>query len=438
MNLLIAYDITLIWLIIVNSLSAGLFYLAATRIPAGPVRLSFLGFLGATMLYANPTIFFWHPGIELEGKLFVSRLVFGGAMFYAVAAIVFIITLTESKREFFHWRFALFIANVAVMMIANAAGYVVTGVVPTDGSVRLEYGVMHQPFILSGVFYVAYFAFIGWRGYRRCQSEILQVQLKTLSIAGVFTWAAIVLTNGLLPIVTGSNWFSPLAALEILVFYSALLYIILNGETLVVIRSVRRLLKEPLFEQSGNRQALRMYIHHLHFILTKNPEEMHRRVSFQTADGGQEQFYVSKGARYESGPVTFHDGVPVEWYTGMQNNVSHLEQENLRLSIGLEAARNFIHDNQLTPPQAVADPLPFPEPLLEPPEDPVETLALELKDPGMTFTANQALDILHESELEQALESGRILPVNGQMLRIARPERYRRSGAHSAARRQLS
>ncbi len=425
MNQVLAFDTTLVWMIIVNALAAGLFFLAATRLPPGAVRVTFLAMLAASLVYLNPAIYFWHPAVDQAAKLFLARTVFTGALALALTVTVFLVFFTANVRELRRVRFWLFTASIAGLLLANAAGLVVVGVAPVGETFRLEYGPLHRPLVICYLIYFAYFSFIGWRGYRRCQNEMLQIQLKTLGLAGAVTFGAIVFTNGIIPALTGRSGFSPLAALEILIFYSAILYIILNGEALVVVRAVRDLLKTPEFQHGENRQGLRIVIQTLKHIVTGNPRTLHRRIELFTAEGNSASFFMCKGRAFEAGAISFEQGVPMEWYTGLQKSAARLEKENLRLAIGLEAAKLVMHRNQIKPPAAVIEPMPHP--LFDhETEDPLETLALELKHPAMTFTLQQALDVMHQDEFERELNTGRILNVSDHLFRIAAPGRYLR------------
>lgn len=431
MNQYLQFDLALVYLLVFNSLAAGLFYLAATRIPRGALRLSFLAMLAASLLYLNPANYFWHPSLGPDAKMLLTRIGFTGALLLAGAVTVFLIYFTENRDEFRRWRFRLFSASLLFLIAANAGGFVVRGLAGEGASVHLEYGPLHPLFVGCYLGYALYFSYLGWRGYRRCQSEILQIQLQTLGLAGGFAFAAIVISNGVLPLFLGKSSTLPFATLCVLSFYGSILYILLNGEILVVVRSVRRLLKEESFRSSENRQALRMLVHHLKDLVSNNPAELHRRVAFQTAGGQTESFFVSKGARFEAGPIQLEEGVPPQWYAGVQRTAARLEQENLRLSLGLEKAKMLLHENRIAGPTAVEEPLAMPTPVglareLEEEEDPVEMLALELKHPARTFTIQEALDVLHEDEFHRELENGTILPVSDSLFRIATPQRYMR------------
>lgn len=330
------------WLVCLDSIAIFLIVLGLARIPDPTLRLRFTLLIVAGLLYVNPLLLFWYPSFEIQTRLFFAKSVFSGIVLLSDAFVLFVIAFCRVKGEYGAIRFSLFQLSVVSIVCLAWAGYLPEGVLETEGRISLRHGFGHTLFLGITIGHVLYILFLARKGYRETQEEIVQFQVRYLIGAGAITAVLMVLSNSVIPYVTGNSTFAPLAALELMFFWSAALYILLHREFLLLRKDFRGLLKVPAMAHQETFYSFRTILYAFeHTVTTGAPAD--ETVVLRAETGDRVRLRLSaKAAETDQVGV-----VPIGWYEGQFDELERLRSENFRLTIAVDTARRMgIEENR--------------------------------------------------------------------------------------------
>ena len=331
---MIDFAILQFWLVCINSVGVALLTLCFIRVADRKLALRFILVVVAGLLYCNSLLLFWGPGFSLETRFILSRGVFAFVSLLSNAFVLFVIQFCRVSGEYKGARFVLFELSVLIIVGLAIAGLLPAGVYESEGRFLLRQGDPHLFFVIATICHVAYIVFLARKGYRSTQEETLQFQIRYLIGAGAATAILMVITNSILPYVRGDSSFAPFATLELMLFWAASLYMLIQGDVMILRRDLSHLLKVKAMRDQDSVFALRTIFQAMdHVIASGNPVDEIIRV--RTASGDLRPLRFSGIAKPER-----PDGlVPLGWYEGQFDELSRLRAENFRLTLAVEQGR---------------------------------------------------------------------------------------------------
>ncbi len=326
------------WFVLLNGSALALFAYAVHKLPAGPLKKSYLGFLLTSLLWTNLIFFVRGPTVTMASAGAASPWVFAMLTASFISLAVFLFFFSGQTAEFRHPRFFLFLGVNFFFIAATFAGGVERGVRETPYGFAPVYGPLHTPFIISNFVWGAYMFFVIYRAYRRSTNELLRYQMEILAKNALAMFLFIGLFNGVIPIATGNSTFSHIGPLGLVFFYAGVLQIILNERSMFLRKLFGRFARLPHVSRGTNASTMRQILQMLESLLSSPPAPFRRDFTIAVA-GGHELSLVLSGD--ESGsPAIGSSGAQrlPGWVRGMIDSVSRLEADNRRLAFGLIAS----------------------------------------------------------------------------------------------------
>ncbi|MCE9598594.1 MAG: hypothetical protein K8S54_11550 [Spirochaetia bacterium] len=330
------------WLFFANCLGLILITLTLLRLQDHALKYSFAAVITTGLLYTNPLLAFWLPNIDMDARLMLSRLVFTGVLTLANTFVIFIIVFCRLQAEFKHFRFIAFQASILGLITLVWTGFLPEGIyVRESGEFALNQGLAQRLFVGSSVLYATYMAFLAWRGYTGTQEEILQFQIRYLIGSGVALAFILTISNAILPYLTQRSFFAPVAMLELTLYWSGALFILVQGQVLLVRQDFARILRDPAMGDHGTLYGLRSLLYAFSSVL-KTGSPVDETIRFTLPPNRQLALRLAAASE----PVIQNsDTVPLGWYEGQMDELQRIRAENFRLSIAVEQGRQLLQHN---------------------------------------------------------------------------------------------
>jgi len=334
---MISPEILVPWIFFSNAILTLLLVLAIRRIGDRLIRYSFIAVLITTLIYINPLLAFFLPDLSSDARLLLSRFVFNGVILLANAFVVFTILFCRIVHEFRHARFYAFVLSNITLIVLVWTGFLPEGIHRNGNEFALTQGFAHTLFVASTGCYVLYLSYIALIGYRRSQDEVLRFQIRYVVGVGSLVAFALVITNSVIPYLIQRSILAPLAALEMTVFWAASLYILVEGELLVLKNDFSRLIRSRAFANQETLYGFRSYLSAFACAIDVD-RPVEERLSLLTCDRRSVRLKVSTR---EGANGTDTGVVPIGWYESQFEELQKLRSENFRLSIAAEKSKQL-------------------------------------------------------------------------------------------------
>lgn len=334
-------DLELTLQIIINLVAGGLVIIAIWRVPAGRLRLVFILFVLAMLCWLNPLLVMRRPDFDLAYAALVARFIFCTGLATLVAFGFFLVMLFGRDDHLLGRVFWIFQANNILLV-----GFTISGLVVVDfdhsstGQIVPNYGPLHGYFILSWSAFGGYLFWLGATTWRRTTDEFTRFQIGHVFWTSLVTFVAIILTNAVLPRLTGVSSLSHLGPLSTLVVFGGILRLLIQGRKLVVDRAVGHLLSLSAFRVDSNIAELRRLIDGLMVFFEKNPPKLRQNFEFQDSRGALNLRLERPGSHERL------RGLSPGWLSGFLDSVRGLETENRRLAFALMRAEGLLGEQQ--------------------------------------------------------------------------------------------
>ena len=333
--------------LILNAITIGFLFWALRRLDGGAVKRSFLFMLGAIFFFINSINLFQLPGLDAGTAALISKVIFASAIIMNGAFGHFLLTFCH-PGERTHIRYWLFQANMIVLALLSFSDLLAAGVRPLGDGFAPVYGPLHKYAAVSIAIGDVYILTMVYLQYRRITDDVLQYQIQGLSWASLITFLAIITTNAFVPAFLGDSELSRASAFWPLFYFTGLLHIIVNGRTMFLTRSFRRLLKDSTRMSEDNLWSLRRLLHSVDQLLHEKPDAFQQRIPFTTQDNEVVEVSVSSGVEIaETEKIDLRQGMPQKWFRGLLENLYRLESDNKRLSFSLIRAEQELHSDWL-------------------------------------------------------------------------------------------
>lgn len=335
---MIDFSILQFWLVCINSVGVALLTLCYIRVADRKVAFRFALVVTAGLFYCNFLLLFWGPGLSLDTRFILSRGVFAFVSLLSNAFVLFVIQFCRVSDEYTRARFILFEISVIVIVVLASGGLLPEGVAESEGRFVLKHGDARLFFVFATIGHAAYIVFLTRKGYRSTQEETLQFQIRYLIGAGAVTAVLMVITNSILPFVTGSSTFAPFATLELMLFWAASLHILIQGDLMILRREFSHLLKMLNMADHHSVLALRTVFQAMdHVVVTGNSVDEIFRIR-TTAGELMPLRFSSSNAKPER-----PDGlIPLGWYEGQFDELTRLRAENFRLTLAVQHGQTLV------------------------------------------------------------------------------------------------
>ncbi|MBL8020120.1 MAG: hypothetical protein JNM27_10690 [Leptospirales bacterium] len=338
-------EIIATWLLFANCLGLVLVTLAILRIQDSPLKYSFAAVILSGLIYTNPLLAFWLPGLDIQVRLILSRIVFTGVLTLANAFVAFIVIFCRLQSEFKSLRFVAFQASILGLIALVWAGFLPEGIyVRESGEFALNQGFAQRLFVGASVLYATYMAFLAWLGYTRTQEEVLQFQIRYLIGGGVVLAFVLTISNAILPYLTQRSFFAPVAMLELTLYWCGALVILVQGPVLLLRQDFRRLLRDPALRHQETLYGLRSLLYAFGTVL-KSGKPVDETIRFTVPP--DRRLALRLAAAGESQPA-ISESVPLGWYEGQMDELQRIRAENFRLSIAVEQGRQLLQNQSAT------------------------------------------------------------------------------------------
>jgi len=334
-------DLELTLQITLNLVAGGLIVIAIWRVPAGRLRLVFVLFVLAMLCWLNPLLIMRRPDFDLAYAPVIARFIFCAGLATLVAFGFFLVMLFGRDDHLRGRVFWIFQANNMLLVAFTISGLVVVDFNrDTANQIVPNYGPLHGYFILSWSAFGGYLFWLGATTWRRTTDEFTRFQIGHVFWTSLVTFVAIILTNAVLPRLTGVSSFSHLGPLSTLVVFGGILRLLVQGRKLVVGRAMGQLLSLAVFRVDANVAELRRMIDGLLVFFEKTPPRMRQNFEFMEKSGILNLRLEIPGSQERL------RGLSPGWLGGFLDSVRGLETENRRLAFALMRSEGLLSERQ--------------------------------------------------------------------------------------------
>lgn len=280
-----------LWLLMTNALALLLWGWARRKLPESLAKHSFLRFLLAYLCWSNPLLLVQLVPPEGESIRFISQMIHVGGILFVASLGHFVLTLScpEETRS---WRFRLFMLNYAFVAGITFAGYLENGVQIGEHGLAPIPGPFLPYFNFTMIAFGLYFLVGALLAYRRERVELMTLQLRALLWTSIPSFSLLMITNAVVPGLTGNYEATPAGPLWFLILFAGIAFILYQGEALLIIPAVRSLLRIPSMHKDVNLQQAASLAQAL-VASSKNHSSSVRRLSFDDRAGNSRHIYLS-------------------------------------------------------------------------------------------------------------------------------------------------
>ncbi len=284
--MLIPSHVIFFWLIFTSSATVALLIVARRMLEASAVRSAFLACLGSYLCFSLPllTVFLQTPSDPYVR--FTSQMIHAGGIMYVYLLGRFVITIAKPE-ETSSYRFRLFELNYIVLFIASFAGFIEQGVTIGQSGLAPVPGPLMPYFNLSMVAYSAYFLTVCGVAYKTTSDQLLLCQLRAIFWTALPAFSMLMITNSIIPGITGDFQATPAGALWVLLCFAGVGYILSHGKHLLLDQSIRTILKVPHIKSEETSSALRSFVSALGESVTSPHAASTKNFTFKRADSSE-------------------------------------------------------------------------------------------------------------------------------------------------------
>ena len=334
-----------LWLLFLNTISILTAVFSFIKISSGKIKTSLIILIFINLLWYSSIFITQFFVIDEAIITYISRLIFAFAYLMFLAFAFFLYTFSEENLK---TAGIYATAGLGIIMIAGSlSGMVDGGVKLTDVGYKPVYGFLHPYYIASIGISGIYLFYRIWGKYKNISSELIKFQFEFILTGAALAFSGILLTNGILPMITGKSIFSLIGPFFSLLFFGGVAYILANGPVITVKKSFNRLLKESERISDLNIQSIREFVGLMQFAIKDEPEKFQRQITLYNNKNNSSALYIGTEDNLSGPAGSAAESIPHSWTKGMMDSLFSLESDNKKMAFSLIRAESMFRDKWL-------------------------------------------------------------------------------------------
>ncbi len=294
----ISENILIFWLVVLNAVALCILAWAQLKLPRSKAKASFLIFLFGYCLWMNPLLLVQLFGrVDKVGYFFAQAILAGGAIFVAALGS-FMLTLA-APEELQRLRFKLFILHFIILFFLAFTPLFQTGITVTEEGLVPIKGPLQPYFDLTMVTFGIYFIVVCIRSYLKSNVPLLRCQLETLLLCGVPAFTIGLLTNAVIPGITGNFQLTPTGGVWLLLLFGGIGFILANGPFLLLRHKIWEFAEVDGPADEASLLQLTQLFRGINRWSADGQQPVHKRITFKHRSGAVRELLLTSDKKKE-------------------------------------------------------------------------------------------------------------------------------------------
>ena len=250
------------WILVTTVSTVALLVWTYRSIEPSTVKNAFLSCLAFYLFYSVPLLVVHLLSVESVYIRFVSQMIHGGGIVFVVLLGRFLILLSNPS-ELKTTRYKLFLLNYCFLFVASFSGLIENGVSQGPQGLYPNPGILMPYFNVTMLFFGIYFLSICGIAYFKTNDDLLFGQLKSIFLTALPAFGMLMVTNAIIPGITGNFEATPAGALWLLMCFAGVGFVLKQGKELLLDVELDRIMKSPQFKDKKNLLQLGDYVYNL-------------------------------------------------------------------------------------------------------------------------------------------------------------------------------
>lgn len=277
-------SVILFWALFTSLSTLGLLVYAGKSLEKSQVKSAFLTSLVSYLFFSFPLLAVFLQTPSDPYVRFTSQCIHAGGILFVVAIGKFILSIA-SPKELATWRMRFFEVIYFALFISSFLGLIENGVEVGSRGLAPIPGLLMPYFNVTMVLFSGYILFICGSAYRNTKDVLLYCQLKAIFWTALPAFSMLMITNAIIPGLTGDFSATPSGALWVLLCFSGVGFILAQGKNFLLDHGITRLTTLPEMREPQNRTALRCIVASLCKAAKEPNQPSLSRVSLRSNEG---------------------------------------------------------------------------------------------------------------------------------------------------------